>query len=197
MEQDRRSNLQSDPCEIASSVSALTLDDTRGVAEGCIENTEEVLQATARHFSKVAGSSGVDFLVEKANDAAIHEKLEEVLAGHFHKFGLNSLQSVLVYVLLNYFLAKKENKELESAKRLYEDHIALLKEKNSELSRRPKRESEPEGVPQTLGAQASCKSCEELQQSRDALSAQYARLKKSYDEVCERDGKERGGVCHT
>ena len=183
-EQENRtsqSEVSANCCDATASMGAMSLTDSRDT-DNCIENVAEVLQATARYFSKSASSSGVDSMVEKANDTTVHKKLQEVLTGHFEKFGLNSLQSVVVFVLLNYFLVKKENREFESAKRLYEDHIALLKEKNSELtSRKPRKGSESAG--ETLESH-ECRSCDELRKSRDALSAQFTQLKKSYNEVC-------------
>ncbi len=181
MDKDTRtsqSDVSSSCCDTTVSMEALTLDTNTRATDNCIENVAEVLQATARHFSKVAASSGMDSLVEKANDTTVHEELKQVLSGHFEKFGLNSLQSVLVYVLLNYFLVKKENREFESAKSLYEDHIALLKEKNFDLSRRKGDSTGGEGL-----EDQECRSCGELQQSLDALSVRFAQLKKSYEEV--------------
>lgn len=139
-----------------------------------------ILQATASHFSKTAPTSTANDLIQNSNDESVLQKLEEVLKMHFHPLHLTTLPSVVIYLLLNYFLLKRENKEVEAAKKLYEDHIALLKEKNAELEERVREGSASSKLSTEC---SSCKACNELRKSKEALSAEYGKLKQSYNEV--------------
>lgn len=147
----------------ALSMSALTVRENGSIDH---KDVTSILQATADHLSKAALSSSADSLIHKANDEVIQKQLEEVLSVHFHPLTLTTLPSIVVYLLLNYFLLKRENREIEGAKSLYEDHIALLKEKNSELVEEKALQEKD----------STCKSCEELRENID-------KLKRSYDEV--------------
>lgn len=171
--QGKDEHQQQDMISLANFDAALSLD------EGGMDRKDvpSILQMTASHFSKTAPKSRANDLIQNSNDEAVLQKLEEVLKTHFYPLNLTTLPSVVIYLLLNYFLLKRENKEVEAAKKLYKDHIALLKEKNTELEERWR-----EGGGCKQNAQ-SCKSCEELQRSRDALSAEFTKLKQSYDEV--------------
>ena len=151
---------------VALSMGALTVKDNGSIDH---KDVSSILQATADHLSKAALTSSTSSLIQKANDEVIQKQLEEVLSAHFHPLTLTTLPSIVVYLLLNYFLLKRENREIEAAKSLYEDHIALLKEKNSELV-------EEKALQEKNGRVESCKSCEELRASID-------KLKQSYDEV--------------
>ena len=167
-----------EPISLTNFDTALSLD------EGGMDRKDvpSILQATASHFSKTAPTSSANDLIQNSNDEAVLQKLEEVLTTHFHPLNLTTLPSVVVYLLLNYFLLRRENKEVEAAKKLYEDHIALLKEKNTELEERWREGN------QSAECQ-SCKSCDKLRRSRDTLSEEYTKLKQSYDEVsCARCG---------
>ena len=171
MDQEK-SQSQSQTISLANLEAAASL---RRHTEDSMDQREvaDILQAAASHFSKTAPSSSENDLIQKSNDEAVLQKLEGVLKTHFHPLNLNTLPSVIVYLLLNYFLLRRENKEVEAAKKLYEDHIALLKDKNSELEERVRDEA----------SSSACKCCEELRSGKESLSAQYAKLKQSYDEV--------------
>ena len=154
-----------------------------------------MLQSAASHFSSSCTSAPLsaptstnDLFIRRSNDEGVLQSLEEILKTHFHPLNLCTLPSVVVYLLLNYFVLKRESKEIESAKKLYEDHIALLKEKNAELEERVRETTTSGGgaVKPTTPSSTEpkpCKSCEELIKTREALSHQNAKLKQSYDEV--------------
>lgn len=155
--------------------------------EAAISSSEvsDILQLTARHFSRAAQSPNSS-LVQKANDKEILEKVEEIVRTHFHPLNLTSLPAIIIYLLLNYFLLQREKREISSAKKLYEEHIALLKEKSSELEDRL-RESRRESSrsPSSTSSMDSCHDCEETMQKLASVSREFDRLKQSYDEVCE------------
>lgn len=161
---------------ISLTMAALTIKDEAEI--NCKEVTD-ILHTTVNHLSRSVPSSSTSMLIRKSRDEEIHKKLEELITEHFHPLELTSLPSIVIFLLLHYFLLKRENKETESAKKLYEDHIALLKEKNSDLEERV-RESTCSGNCTTA---ESCTLCKELRQNHDSLSVQYAKLKQSYDEV--------------
>lgn len=151
-----------------------------------------MLHSAARHFSSSSFSTSAplsaatnanDLFIRRSTDEGVLQSLEEVIKTHFHPLNLCTLPSVVVYLLLNYFVLKRESREMESAKKLYEDHIALLKEKNAELEERVRENSACGAVKPTSTEPKSCKSCEELIKTREALSHQNAKLKQSYDEV--------------
>lgn len=156
----------------ALSMSALTVKDTGSMDHSDVTS---ILQATAKHLSKAALTSSASSLIQKANDEMIQKQLEEVLSAHFHPLALSTLPSIVVYLLLNYFLLKRENREIDIAKSLYEDHIALLKEKNSELVEEKALQEKVE----------SCKSCEELRANIDKLKQSYDEVKKSTFCTCQ------------
>ena len=167
---------------------SLSLSDE--AAELSSTDVAGILQATAGYLSRSSPTS-MENLVEKANDEEILGKLEEVVKTYFRPLKLTSLPSIIVYLLVNYFLLRGEKKEAVAAKKLYEDHIALLKDKSSELEERLKetegrgRESSPLSPSSSESSLCSelCQSCEEYRKESDSLTKQYTKLKQSYDEV--------------
>lgn len=141
-----------------------------------MDDVKSILQSTASHISKTALSSKENDLILKSNNEVIQQQLEEVLKAHFHPLNLTTLPSIVVYLLLKYFLLSRENREVESAKKLYEDHIALLKDKNSELEGKMRESAVSKSA-------AECSSCKALQQRTESLSVELEKLRKSYNEV--------------
>ena len=134
-----------------------------------------ILQTTAACFSKTVVSRS-SMLVERSNDAENQEKMEEILPAHFYSLGLSNIHSVVIFLLLNYFLLKREKKDSETVKQLYEDHVALLKERNAELEVKLK---ESKGKLESHTSEL----CEDLQKKLESHSIEYSRLKRSYEEV--------------
>lgn len=174
MDQEKKEGSQQGTISLTNLDAALSLSMQKESGMD-YQDVPRILQATASHFSKTVPSSSANDLIRNSNDETVLCKLEDVLKTHFHPLNLTTLPSVVIYLLLNYFLLNQENKEVEAAKKLYEDHIALLKEKNSELEDRIRER----GTKQTT----VCVSCEELQQKVEGLTSQCSKLKQSYDEV--------------
>lgn len=84
----------------------------------------QVSQATACNTSA---------LVQLSNAEKSHERLQQLLPLYFYSWNLTDAHSIIVFLLLHYFLLRREHKEALGAKGLYEEHIELLKSRMSDL----------------------------------------------------------------
>ena len=159
-----------------SSEVGITIDMATARYQGTVdhENILSILQATASYFATTVPHNSRSGLIKISNSEEAQKNLNEILSMHFYSMKLSNLNSVIVFLLLNFFLLWRDLKENERAKKLYEDHIVLLKEKNSDLEQKIKDEKEI----------SQCRTCDELKQSVDSLSEQCRKLKLSYNEVC-------------
>lgn len=177
MEQPHTTSTTGESTNTLSSLGNLTLTDV-----GRLDNLADVLSATAKHISTntvAPSSSRRSSLVQRCNDSSLHRKLDGVLAKFFHPLELSSSPAIISYLLMSYSQLRLQHQEELSAKKLYEDHIAFLKEKNAEMEGKLK-----ENADSKISFDARwCQSCDELRRSKDTLSVQYSRLKGSYDEV--------------
>lgn len=144
-----------------------------------------ILKQTAAnlHASASFNAPNTFTMVQESNDPETHEELEKILASHFFSLNLANYQSVIAFLLLNCFLLKKESKEKEMIRKLYEDHISLLKEKNSELEDKVLRHSVTQKANTESSLLRDCDSCEELRERMQVMSTQVSQLRQSYDDV--------------
>ena len=171
-----------------SEKTAFSSDPQQGRKDGstCMDKEEiiRIVKRTAANLHSAASfdTSNTFNLVHSSNNPEAHKELDRILASHFYSLNLANPQSVIVFLLLSCFLLKKENKEIEVVRKLYEDHISLLKDKNSELEEKVMKQSsgtsKDRSEPSPLSQ--SCVSCDEV---RDRLDAQVTQLQQSYDEV--------------
>ena len=96
------------------------------------DEMHEVLQLSSSQISQ-ATASNASALVQLSNSEKSHERLQQLLPLYFYSWNLTDAHSVIVFLLLHYFLLKREHKEVLGAKGMYEEHIALLKSRMSDL----------------------------------------------------------------
>ena len=96
------------------------------------DEMHEVLQLSSSQVSQ-ATASNASALVQLSNSEKSHERLQQLLPLYFYSWNLTDAHSVIVFLLLHYFLLKREHREVLGAKGMYEEHIALLKSRMSDL----------------------------------------------------------------
>lgn len=96
------------------------------------DEMHEVLQLSSSQISQ-ATACNASALVQLSNSEKSRERLQQLLPLYFYSWNLTDSHSVIVFLLLHYFLLKREHKEALGAKGLYEEHIALLKNRMSDL----------------------------------------------------------------
>ena len=96
------------------------------------DEMHEVLQLSSSQVSQ-ATACNASALVLLSNAEKSQERLQQLLPLYFYSWNLTNSHSVIVFLLLHYFLLKREHKEALGAKGLYEEHIALLKNRMSDL----------------------------------------------------------------
>ena len=171
---------------------SISLVPQRTKSEGSLEKDEtvDILKQTAASLRSFNAPNTFS-MVHSSNNPKTQEEVDSILRTHFVSLNLSSTQSVVAFLLLTCFFLKKQTREAESLKKLYEDHISLLKEKNAELESKLLRETSGSGKsspdysmsPPTSTTQ-DCSNCEQLRERVEALSCQVSQLQRSYDEVC-------------
>lgn len=151
------------------------------------EEIVSIIKQTAANLHSAASfnASNTIGMVHSSNIPETHMELDKILESHFYSLNLVNPQSVIVFLLLSCFLLKKENKEIETVRKLYENHISLLKEKNSEIEDRTKQSSGT-GKSHSESASASlqsCVSCDALKARLEGMAAEESQLQQSYDDV--------------
>ncbi len=157
----------------------------------------DVLKKTAASLHSLNSSSTYS-MVHSSNNPGTQEEIDRILSTHFYPLNLTNTQSVVAFLLLTCFVLKKQTREAESLKKLYEDHISLLKDKNTELEDKLLRSSTAMGdaggkmspdcssmSPMTSTGAQDCTSCEHLKSRVEELTEQVTQLRSSYDEVNE------------
>ena len=166
-----------------------TMDSQAHHSNMDIEQKEitDILTRTAAnlHTSTYVKNAPTTFsIVHNANNSETHKELDRILASHFYSLNLSNYQSVIVFLLLNFFLMKREkNKEKELLKKLYEDHASILKKKISDLEDKVLKESEAGKVCSELLSSRNCSSCVELIERLEEMTTQVSQLQQSHDEV--------------
>ena len=160
------------------------------------DEMHEVLQLSSSQVSQ-ATASNASALVQLSNSEKSHERLQQLLPLYFYSWNLTDAHSVIVFLLLHYFLLKREHKEVLGAKGLYEEHIALLKSRMSDLEEKLSNShshsgsscgSSPRngniggggGVDQVLAREV-----ESLRNLVESLKSENDQLKRSNEEVCQ------------
>ena len=145
---------------------------------------EETGPLLERICSEVSGTAGADF-VEISNSKAAHSKLHDLLPTYFYTWQLQSPESVIVFLLLHWFLGKRDYGELLNSRRDYESHIERLKERVAQL--------EEELEPSLSGGSHSASEQEETLRRRvEELETENRRLTADRDRVRGRERVRRG-----
>jgi len=164
------------------------------------DKTVEILKQTAASLHSF-NTPNAYRMVLNSNSPETQEEVSSILKTHFYPLNLTNTQSVISFLLLSCFFLKKQAQEADSLKKLYEDHISLLKEKNSELEEKLLREVMDNGSnrggrssgkmspdcsmsPSTTEVQQQgCGSCSQLKTRVEVLTGEVTKLQRSYDEV--------------
>ena len=151
----------------------------------------EVLQLSSSQVSQATASNAA-MLVQLSNSDKSHERLQQLLPLYFYSWNLTDLHSVVVFLLLHYFLLRKEHKETLGAKGLYEEHIALLKSRMSDLEDKLSNSQQSgsgsrngNGNMRKLASDDHLASeVERLRGQVESLQCENVQLRRSNDEVC-------------
>ena len=153
----------------------------------------EILQLSSSQVSQATASNAAA-LVQLSNSEKSHERLQQLLPLYFYSWNLTDLHSVVVFLLLHYFLLRKEHRETLGAKGLYEEHIALLKSRMSDLedklsnshSRQQSGSGSKSGIEDIhkLSEDQFVSEIEHLRSQVDSLQCENSQLRRSNDEVC-------------
>ena len=154
------------------------------------EEIEEILKLSAQEMSKLTTSSSCT-LVQLSNSPESQEKLKDLLPVYFHSWNLTSSHSIIVYLLLHYFLVKQEHDEIVTAKQLYEEHIARLKTRMSDLEERLTKSSLALATASgsatavnRLQSQQNFTEVFRLRRQVEQLMGENAQLRRTNEEVC-------------
>ena len=161
------------------------------------DEMHEVLQLSSSQVSQ-ATASNASALVQLSNSEKSHERLQQLLPLYFYSWNLTDAHSVIVFLLLHYFLLKREHGEVLGAKGMYEEHIALLKSRMSDLEEKlfnshshsgsgsGSNSSSPRNGNVTGGDcdQALAREVESLRNQVASLRVENDQLKHSNEEVC-------------
>ena len=94
-----------------------------------LEETGELLEQTCGEISDATTTE----LIEVANSVAAQRKMQDLLPVYFHSWQLQSPESIMVFLLLSYFVLKRECTGLKRDRQSFEDHIESLKTRVGEL----------------------------------------------------------------
>ncbi len=139
-------------------------------------------------------------IVEVANSEELQKSIEDLSSVYFKTWKLHSTGSILIYMLLNFFVLRQECCELKADRGNYEDHIAQLKKRvadledeNGEIKRLRKLEKRGgRRNPEFQGEQSSMAECStsggdqglnQLTQRLQDVTFENSKLKRLQDEV--------------
>ena len=160
------------------------------------DEMHEVLQLSSSQISQ-ATASNASALVQLSNSEKSHERLQQLLPLYFYSWNLTDSHSVIVFLLLHYFLLKREHKEVLGAKGIYEEHIAVLKSRMSDLEEKLSSSHSHSGSGSSSSSsprngnigtndhdQALTREVEGLRNQVTSLRLENEQLKHSNEEVC-------------
>lgn len=145
------------------------------------EEVEEILQVSAQSISQQT-SCNASTLVQLSNSSESQEKLKDLLPVYFYSWNLTNSHSIIVYLLLHYFLVKQDHHEMVSAKQLYEEHIARLKSRMSDLEERLTKSSL--ALATATGGPQNSAELVRLRRQVEQLISENDQLRRTNDEVC-------------
>ena len=75
-------------------------------------------------------------MVEVANSATSQSKLQELLPVYFYSWELQSLEAVIIYLLLHYYILWRDNSERREDKEAFGEYIERLKSRVEKLEKK-------------------------------------------------------------
>ena len=104
------------------------------------QEVSEILQQMCEDISQTTTAE----MVEIANSAAPRSKLQDLLLVYFYSWQLQSLEAVIIYLLLQYFILWRDGSEMRQEGQAFEEQIERLKSRLAELEKMRAREAEPD-----------------------------------------------------
>ena len=125
-------------------------------------------------------------MVEIANSAVSRSKLQDLLPVYFYSWQLQSLEAVIIHLLLNYFILWRDGSERREDRQSFDEYIERLKSRVAELEKKlyesrtevhqMKAELEERREPDPEINRLMKLENEKLQRTHDEVSIVYVRL---------------------
>ena len=96
------------------------------------QDVSGILQQTCGEISQTTTAE----MVEVANSAVSRSKLQDLLSVYFHSWQLQSLEAVIIHLLLHYFILLRDGSEWREDKEAFEEYIERLKSRVAELEKK-------------------------------------------------------------
>ena len=96
------------------------------------QDVSGILQQTCGEISQTTTAE----MVEVANSAVSRSKLQDLLPVYFYSWQLQSLEAVIIHLLLHYFILLRDGSEWREDKEAFEEYIERLKSRVAELERK-------------------------------------------------------------
>ena len=157
------------------------------------QSWNEILEQTCGEMSDATTSE----MVEIANSTEAQQCVEDLLPVYFRTWQLHSTESIMVFMLLNYFILKRDCTELKSDRTSFEDHIEKLKNRVAQLEEanaslehlrklEDKKRRSPDNCEQSLAnscSQEDGRTVERLTQQLKELMTENRKLQRTQEEV--------------
>ena len=92
----------------------------------------EILQQMCGDISQITTTE----MVEIANSAVSQSKLQDLLPVNFYSGELQSLEAVIIYLLLHYYILLRDGSERREGRQAFEEYIERLKSRVAELEKK-------------------------------------------------------------
>ena len=96
------------------------------------QDVSGILQQTCGEISQTTTAE----MVEVANSAVFWSKLQDLLPVYFYSWELQSLEAVIIHLLLNYFILWHDGSERREDILAFEEYIERLKSRVAELEKK-------------------------------------------------------------
>ena len=96
------------------------------------QDVSGILQQTCGEISQTTTAE----MVEVANSAVSQSKLQDLLPVYFYSWQLQSLEAVIIHLLLHYFILLRDGSEWREDKEVFEEYIERLKSRVAELEKK-------------------------------------------------------------
>ena len=95
------------------------------------QEVSEILQQMCGEISQTTTAE----IVEIANSAAPRNKLQDLLPVYFYSWQLQSLEAVIIHLLLHHFILWRDGSKRREVKEAFEEYIEQLKSRVAELEK--------------------------------------------------------------
>ena len=95
------------------------------------QEVSKILQQMCGEISQTTTAE----MVEVANSAAPRSQLQDLLPVYFYSWQLQSLEAVIIHLLLHYFILWRDGSKMRKVKEAFEEYIEQLKSRVAELEK--------------------------------------------------------------